>query len=313
MKSLTCLDSGAHSIYLKFFAKDGIYNRYDKATFAYTDTPEFKKYLEDYIQFLLENKDYLDLYVTLDIIGNPEKTWEIQKYIESFGLNPLPVFHYGEDFKWLEQYVNEYEYIGIGGLGQDISKSKWIPNFGDPCFEMICDTPERTPKIKVHGFAITSPDILIRYPFYSIDSTSWVMYGKYGIILIPKKENGKYRYDKTPICVGVSTRSPKMNIEGVHINSMPPEFKIKVNDYLLEKGFRLGRSDFKKVADDYKTTEFENWADRKKKIVEIILEEGVSNNHKQRDQINLMYFLDLEKSFPEWPWAWKAKRLNRLC
>jgi len=308
-------DSGAHSIYLKFFAKKGGIDRYDRADFSYTDEPEFKKYLQDYINFLLDNEEILDLYVNLDIIGNPEKTWEIQKYIESYGLKPLPVFHFGEDFKWLYKYLDEYDYIGLGGLGQDISKNKWISMFGDPCFTIICPPPTYMPKVKVHGFAVTSPDMLIRYPWASTDSTSWVMYGKYGIILVPKKEQGKFDYTKSPICVGVSRRSPKMSIDGIHFLSMPPTFQIAVQEYLEEKGFIIGDSTFKEVSTDYVLQENENWCDRKRTpyVVESIIERGVCNDHKQRDHVNLMYFLDLERSFPQWPWPWKAKKLHRLC
>jgi hypothetical protein len=33
---------------------------------------------------------------------------------------------------------------------------------------------------KVHGFGITSPWLVKRYPFYSVDSTSWKAGGRYG-------------------------------------------------------------------------------------------------------------------------------------
>ena len=310
------LDSGAHSIY-ETILKKHFKGSKRKGTIdeSYIDTEEFWKYVDDYAEFIKKNINLIDTYVNVDVIFNAEATWKVQKYMEKWhGLHPLPVFHPKEDFKWLDKYIEEYDYIGIGGLGQDFNKSQYF-NFGDKVFSKVCDTPNRLPKVKVHGFAMTSPDLLIRWPFFSVDSTSWVMYGKYGIILVPRKEQGKFDYTKSPICVGVSRRSPKMSIDGIHFLSMPPKFQIAVQEYLEEKGFVIGDSRFKEVETDYMLQENENWCDRKRKpyVVEIITERGVCNSHKLRDHVNLMYFLDLERSFPQWPWPWKAKKLHRLC
>jgi hypothetical protein len=40
-------------------------------------------------------------------------------------------------------------------------------------------------------------------------------------------------------------------------------------------------------------------------FVETIIVPGLSNDYKQRDELNIIYFLDLEKSLPEWPWPFK--------
>ncbi len=36
--------------------------------------------------------------------------------------------------------------------------------------------------VKTHGFAVTSPDQLYRYPLFSADSSSWVAAARYGTI-----------------------------------------------------------------------------------------------------------------------------------
>jgi len=108
---------------------------------------------------------------------------EVQQYMEDvYKLNPLPVFHSGEDFKWLKLYLDNYGYIGLGGLGQSVSKGNWILNVGEPAWNMICDE-KGMPRIKVHGFAMTSPDLIIDMAFFSVDSTSWMQFGKYGLLL----------------------------------------------------------------------------------------------------------------------------------
>ena len=42
--------------------------------------------------------------------------------------------------------------------------------------------------------------------------------------------------------------------------------------------------------------------------VEIILQPGLCNDYKLRDELNIQYYLDLEASLPKWPWAFKPKK-----
>ena len=46
---------------------------------------------------------------------------------------------------------------------------------------------------------------------------------------------------------------------------------------------------------------------KSKRLLEIVVEPGLSNKYQLRDEMNIIYFLDLEKSMPEWPWAFKRK------
>jgi len=70
--------------------------------------------LDDYIDFC--KRTDADYYAVYDSIGDPKKTLENQKYMESKGINPIPCFHFGEDWKYLEHYCKNYDYIAIGGM-----------------------------------------------------------------------------------------------------------------------------------------------------------------------------------------------------
>ena len=307
------VDSGAFSLYTKLFARANTGSgRYSNADYNFTRTKEFSEYLDSYIKFLCENKEYLELYVGLDIIGDPQRSWDIQKYMESFGLSPLPVYHVGEDIKWLKRYVDNYDYIGCGGFAKDISKKAWINSMGNPAFSIICDTPDRLPRVKVHGFAMTSPELMAAFPWFSVDSTSWVMFGKYGAVLVPKSIHGKFIYSLPPWVVFTSNRSPKKKLDNFsHLENLPNIHQRKVLQYFADKKVVLGESKFKTVELGYKPSKEENWSDRKKGIIEIKIEKGISNDHSLRDDLNLQFFLDLEKSLPEWPWPWEPKNRTR--
>jgi hypothetical protein len=334
------LDSGAHSLFNKSFAgvsgKKGVHSRMT-ADYSYAESPEFKKYLDDYIKFVHDNKEYLNVYVNLDVIFNPEATWKVQQYMESQGLSPMPVFHYKEDFKWLKHYIDNYEYIGIGGLGQDITREKFI-KWADQVFSIICDTPDRLPKVKTHGFALTSLKLMLRYPWYSVDSTSWVLTSRFGSVYVPKiVKGGKCIYDENNWKICVSGRSPTTTEMGQkHIDTFYSIDRKVILQYFKDKGYSLGKSRFFKRPEGYELREDEAWLSRPyieyeedsdgkpkkgkrgRKIVkqkhpgevEKIIERGLCNDYKLRDEMNIIYFLDFEKSVPEWPWPFKSEGLK---
>lgn len=126
--------------------------------------------IDDYAKFIIDHE--CKVYANLDSIGSWEKTLANQRTLEGLGLNPLPVFHLGESFSVLDAYCNSYDYVCLGGLAGDASdfeRNKWL----DVCFSSY-------PKKKFHGFAVTSERLMKRYPFYSVDSTTWNVLRKFG-------------------------------------------------------------------------------------------------------------------------------------
>ena len=196
------LDSGAHSLYTKYVIKEKHKNNYN-----FYSTDIFYDFVDRYIKFIIKYKKYINNFVGVDVIFNPEKTLEIQEYIEKkYNIRPMPVIHYGEDLKYIDLYINKgYEYIGVGGLGQEVSKRQYF-NWADLLFKKICDK-KGIPKIKTHGFAMTSVDLMIRYPWHSVDSSSWLKLSAYGKIFMPKYKKGKYQWLETPAAICISNKS----------------------------------------------------------------------------------------------------------
>ena len=73
--------------------------------YDFNENEDVRQYLDEYCDFIHKYKDQLSGYVNLDIIYNAEQSYDNQMYMESKGLRPIPVFHYGEDFKWLKNYL----------------------------------------------------------------------------------------------------------------------------------------------------------------------------------------------------------------
>lgn len=171
-------------------------------TLENVEVKDTKKYLDDYIDYILKWNHRLYAYANLDAIGDVDQGWVNQKYMESRGVRPVPVYHYGEDFKWAESYVNEYEYIGVGGIARGIPVRS-LRNLFDRVFDYI---EKKNLGTKVHGFGVTGYKFLIRYPFYSVDSTTWLKQAGFGRIMVPKFDlrTKKFNFMCTPYVVSAS-------------------------------------------------------------------------------------------------------------
>ena len=269
--------------------------------------------IQEYIEFIKINEKHINCYANLDVIGNPKATLKNQKIMEKAGLSPVPVFHFGEDPElYLKPLIGKYEYIALGGLVVGANKRliPWLDNI----FKKYLLDKNMMPLIKVHGFGITSFQLLFRYPWFSVDSTSWVVTGRVGSIFIPRYKNGKWVYNEPPLKIAVSSKSPNLKEAGRHIETLSPRQKQIFVDYLNDKHYVLGRSEFVKKSQTYELQDNEKWAEKKpvdkksKRLIEIIHEPGISNTYQLRDELNVSYYLEVEKALPEWPWAFAKEK-----
>ncbi len=282
------LDSGAFTLQTraKEYAKEHCCSIWD-----FYDTRAHWKYVDDYAAFVKKYHIAIDLFANVDVIPNPELTWRNQKYLEEkHGLTPVPVVHYRTPLKWLRKYIKAgYELIGLGGLVGSTSQQEcraWI----DSCFDLVCDQPSRLPRVKLHGFGVTTFDLLVRYPWWSVDSTSWTMVAAFGGIIIPHKRKGKFVFTETPYIVKVSSVSPTTSDPGRHYSTLSrPEREI-VSEWLGVIGLPLGRPDGELSGEG----------------------DGVMVNHSIRRAANILFFERLMKELPEWPWSFWNDRPKGL-
>ena len=276
--------------------------------------------VEDYIKFIKEYDGCFGHYSVLDIIGDAEGTLRNQHIMEEAGLQPIPCYHYGEPTKYLEHYLANYDYIAIGGLAKNRTRDE-IFNFLDHAFDVICDA-RGIPVVRVHGFGLSSLRVLFRYPWYSVDSTSWLLGSRVGYIFVPRKlPNGEWDYMET--LPGQSTRRirvaavcPGTPMPYMHIETLGKKWRSEVEEWLEQHGIQMGRTSFRPVLANYVPAEGEQKvrASRARgqsylQVAEVV---GVSNSYAERDVLNAMYFKELEEHFPPWPWAWKRPTMMRL-
>ena len=289
--------------------------------------------IQEYIDFIKENKSSIETYANLDEIGSPEGTWKNQEEMERQGLNPIPVYHLGEPHSYLDRCM-KYPYFAVGGIASKLTSQKALSDYLSTLFRKVCPkSNDFYPICKVHGFGIATPTLLITYPWYSADTTSWVQYGRYGIVLVPRKINGQMRYDVSPYTVAISSRSKAVG-DAEHFNNMAKEIQDEIKSYFDRIGCPIGKIMHRLVDMDYKLQEDEKWVDKKNPVkigpdkiedaknktpviqklrVEKIMEKGLCCDGDMRDKVNLQYFLDLEKhqgKYPRrWPWEEGIKSL----
>lgn len=206
------LDSGAFSAY----------------TLGVTiDLPTYCEYIKRNSD-ILRVEDGVRMASVLDGIGDPLQTYRNQLAMEELGAKPLPCFHAGEDERYLEWYVQRYEYITLGGMVG--SSSKQLCVWLDRMWERYLTDGSGRPRLKVHGFGITAIPIMERYPWYSVDSSSWIQSAAFGSIVTP--EWGP---------LSVSEKSPSRHDAGQHASTLTAIEQDYVLQMLESQGFTYER------------------------------------------------------------------------
>lgn len=174
--------------------------------------------LDDYISYIKRNQHLIAHYVNLDVIpGTPDKratqeevedsaqkSYENLQYMKAAGLTPIPVFHQGERFYWLERLVAEgWKYIGISPSEARDRNNKGLIRWMDQVFTMITDK-DGWPTVDTHGFGVMGYQAIMRYPLTTGDAISWLIVAGYGRIFVPPWRGGKFDFLAPPIMVGVS-------------------------------------------------------------------------------------------------------------
>lgn len=181
---------------MKLFVDSGAFSAYTKGK-----TID----LDDYINYLNTYGDYFNVMVQVDFIPGksnviqdkdvyldaPRISWENflhmrERLDKRLWDRFIPVFHEGEDFKWLENMLTYKDadgkplaYIGISPHTETTTDRRLIF-----CKEVFRRIQKLNPEVKTHGFGMTALNILPYIAFTSVDSTTWLKGAIYGTILV---------------------------------------------------------------------------------------------------------------------------------
>lgn len=130
----------------------------------------YAQWLEDFIPVL----GMVDSYSNLDVIRNPRVTARNQRVMEALGLRPFPVWHAGSPYSVLEQLVEQYPYVAIGGTASSHTSTLTHLKLMERCFKTA------NGRSVFHLFGQARWGVLKEFPFYSADSTTWKQHVRFG-------------------------------------------------------------------------------------------------------------------------------------
>lgn len=130
-----------------------------------------------YAEWLHKFKHLFAVYASLDVIGDEHGTAANLAVLEAAGLQPLPVFHVGEPWELLDELVERYDRLALGGLvsfGRGGNVGPWLAH----AFARV------NGRAQLHGFGVTRWQFLQDFGWDTVDSTSWKSGARYGNQLI---------------------------------------------------------------------------------------------------------------------------------
>lgn len=191
------------------------------------DLPTYCRYIQEN-EDIIRKEDGVLMASVLDGIGDAQLTLDNQNAMEKLGVKPLPCFHYGEDERYLEHYLANYEYITIGGM---VGKSKvQLKTWLDRIWSKYMVDGAGNPKVRAHGFGITTNQIMEDYPWYSCDSSSWIQAAAFGSIVHPLHN-----------AISVSEKSPSRKDKGRHLATFSEQEQAQIDYDLNYLGFNAER------------------------------------------------------------------------
>jgi hypothetical protein len=169
------MDSGAHSFH-NWANTAGKSIRSKKKSFTSVDELRDQT-VELYAEYCHEHLKEWDFYITFDYRIHAPTVFKMTELLEKKGLRPVPVFHGDDGMDWFRRYVDKgYKLISVGLGGRKGWRRQ--QHYFDELFNEAAKN-----NIRLHGLAVTSFTGMFKYPWYSVDSATWVKVGAYGKII----------------------------------------------------------------------------------------------------------------------------------
>lgn len=186
------LDSGGHTFHnfrykswgMKKLGLDGL-QRADQAKALDKIMRHFLESYAAYVKKCYAAGYQFDFYVTFDAERRCALIRELTDQLFQLGIHPVPVYHGDASLDYVRRYIDEgHKLIGVGtsleGKRNKTTRQRYYASVIELCEKH---------GTKCHGFAITG-DMMFQFPWYSVDSTTWLKCAAYGKILefLPERQ-----------------------------------------------------------------------------------------------------------------------------
>lgn len=165
----------------------------DSGAFTFFKDPQYKDktlewwetYLKNYTEFVRTHRNYIFACVELDIdslVGAEQVQEWREKYfypLEQEGINVIYLYHLDKDLDYFETLCKRHAYVGFSYL--EIKRNIEDTNEREMLIETLFNIAKKY-RTAIHGFAITGNKMLMKYPFFSADSTTYLAGAQFGEI-----------------------------------------------------------------------------------------------------------------------------------
>jgi len=175
-------------IYLSEFEKKIIFKYknflLDSGAFTYLNKSKGQKvdwsqYVINYGKFVKEYNVKLFFELDIDPIVGLKEVERLRDLLEKTSERKcIPVWHKSRGLDYWKQMCKDYDYVAIGGIvTQEIKRSEY-----DVFYPLLKIAKENN--CKVHGLGFTNLKGMVKYKFYSVDSTAWLSGNKFGAVYL---------------------------------------------------------------------------------------------------------------------------------
>ena len=167
---------------IKFLIDSGAYTYMSNPKYNDYTIEQWERHIEQYLKWARAHKDIIFAIASLDLElivgGDKVQEWN-EKYFEPFmletGIPVCFVWHQEATKLTWEQYCQRYPYVGVSWGTDSFDDGSGGLKTGQKMLKVA----EKYGAV-VHGMAMTRTSLLTKLPFYTVDSTTWMVGVQYG-------------------------------------------------------------------------------------------------------------------------------------
>jgi hypothetical protein len=137
---------------------------------------DWQEYVVNYGNFVKKHNVKFFFELDIDAIVGLKEVEKLRALLETTAHRKcIPVWHKSRGLDYWKQMCRDYEYVAIGGIvTREIKKTEY-----DVFLPLLRIARENN--TKVHALGFTNLKLITKYPFYSVDSTSWLSGNMFGV------------------------------------------------------------------------------------------------------------------------------------
>jgi hypothetical protein len=148
-----------------------------------TKLPTEDEFVELYVAYVKANEKDWDGYFTIDLETEDSKIYERYKRLRAMGIKPMPVYQGDGHTDFLKRYSDE----GADWIGIPYHRSENLITYPDgrslrQYLDAVFDAAAKL-NLKLHGLGLSAAWLMLEYPWFSVDSSSWSRAAGYGCVL----------------------------------------------------------------------------------------------------------------------------------